>query len=335
MTNKLPAIYLLPEPNWHLIYGPDEQRDIAKQVDLVDPIHIEPGALSAWQGKLDSVEAVFSGWGMPKMDAAFFNVFPNLKVLFYGAGAVSSFVTDEVWQRRITICNANVANGFSVAEYTEAQIVLCLKQTWQQALRVRQMHTFKAARLPVAGAYDSTVGLLSLGAIGRMVAERLRAHNVRVIAYDPMVTPGQAQALNVELCTLEQVFRQSDVVSCHTPWLTETVGLINGDLLRQMKHGASFINTARGAVINEPDLIAVLQARQDLFAVLDVTHPEPPPLDSPLYGLDNVLLTPHIAGSMGTECRRMGRMMVDELQRYSSGTPLQHRVSQTYARASA
>ncbi len=335
MTTQLQAIYLLPAQNWHLIYGPDEQRDIAAQVNLLEPVHLEPDAISAWQGKLDSVEAIFSGWGMPKMNSAFFSVFPNLKVVFYGAGAVSSFVTDEVWQRGITICNANVANGYSVAEYTEAQIVLCLKQTWQQALRVRRMRAFKTALLPVAGSYDSTVGLISLGAIGRMVAERLRAHHLRVIAYDPNITPDQARALGVELCTLEQVFQQSDVVSCHTPWLPETIGMINGPLLRQMKPGASFINTARGAVIHEPDLIAVLRERPDLFAVLDVTYPEPPAADSLLYSLDNVLVTPHIAGSMGRECRRMGRMMVDELQRYCAGAALHHRVTREYARASA
>ena len=335
MTTKPNSLYLLPEHNWSLIYGSDEQRDIAGLVHLVEPIHIEPSQFAAWRGKLDSVEAIFSGWGMPKMDAAFFEVFPNLKYLFYGAGAVSGFVTDLVWERGVTVCNANVANGVSVAEYAVAQIILCLKKTWQQAQQVRRLHSFHGARLPVAGVYDSTVGLVSLGAIGRMVAERLRAYNVRVIAYDPFTKPEAAQALGVELCSLEAVFQRSDVISCHTPWLPETVGMIHGGLLRQMKAGASFINTARGAVINEPDLIATLQARPDLFAVLDVTWPEPPPADSPLYTLDNVLLTPHIAGSMDAECRRMGRMMVDEVQRLQRGEPLRHVITREYARASA
>lgn len=332
-TNPLKAVYLLPHPNWTLIYGPDEQRDIAALVNLVDPIHIEPAALAQWRGKLDEVEAIFSGWGMPKMDDDFFAVFPNLKILFYGAGAVQGFLTDATWQRDLVICNANVANGVSVAEYTAAQVLLCLKQTWQQAMRVRQMHTFQAARLPVAGAYGSTVGIVSLGAIGRMVAERLRAYDVHVIAFDPFASAEVAQALNVTLVSLDEVFQRSDVITCHTPWLPETVNMIDGRLFRQMKHAASFINTARGAVINEPDLIATLQARPDIFAVLDVTYPEPPPPDSPLYTLDNVLLTPHIAGSMNDECRRMGRMMVDELHRWLTGEPLHHPVTRAYARA--
>ena len=296
-------------------------------------MHVDPRQLPEWHGKLDSVEAVFSGWGMPKMDAAFFGVFPNLKFLFYGAGAVSGFVTDEVWQHDITICNANVANGMPVAEYTVAQIILCLKQTWQQARRVQQMHTFRAARMPVAGAYGSTVGLISLGAIGRAVADRLGAYDVKLIAYDPFASPGLARSLNIELCPLDEIFRRSDVITCHTPWLPETVGILTGALFRQMKPSASFINTARGAVINEHELIQVLTEREDLFAVLDVTYPEPPPADSPLYTLPNVLLTPHIAGSLNNGCRRMGRMMVDELGRWLRDEPLKHRVSREYARA--
>jgi phosphoglycerate dehydrogenase-like enzyme len=102
-----------------------------------------------------------------------------------------------------------------------------------------------------------------------------------------------------------------------------------------MKPGASFINTARGAVVNEADLIAVLREREDLFAVLDVTYPEPPAPDSPLFDLPNVLLTPHIAGSLNNECRRMGRTMVEELGRWLRGEPLRYRVGQDYARARA
>jgi phosphoglycerate dehydrogenase-like enzyme len=252
--------------------------------------------------------------------------------LFYGAGAVEGFVTDEVWSRDVRIANANVANGVSVAEYTVAQIVLCLKQAWRHASAVRDARAFAPARMRVAGAYGSTVGIVSLGAIGRMVAERLRGFDVRVIAHDPFTTPEQARALNVTLAPLDEVFARADVITCHTPWLPETEGLLGGAQFRAMKPGASFINTARGAVVNEPELIAVLRERPDLFAVLDVTWPEPPAPDSPLYTLPNVMLTPHIAGSMNDECRRMGRAMVDELDRWQRGQPLRYQVSRQYAR---
>jgi len=233
----------------------------------------------------------------------------------------------------VQITNANVANGMAVAEYTVAQIYLCLKQAWRHAALVKRSRNFASARVPVSGTYGSTIGIVSLGAIGRMVAERLRESDLRVIACDPFAQPEQVRALGVELVSLDVLFQRADVITCHTPWLPETEGLLHGKLFSQMKPNACFINTARGAVVNEADLIAVLQAREDLFAVLDVTYPEPPAPDSPLFDLPNVVLTPHIAGSMGHECWRMGRAMLEELDRWLRGEPLRYRVSREYARA--
>ena len=121
---------------------------------------------------------------------------------------------------------------------------------------------------------------------------------------------------------LDEVFRRSDVVSVHTPWLPETVGMITGGHIAAMKPYATFINTSprRGDPRKRDDRGAA--QRPDLWAVLDVTYPEPPPADSPLYTLPNVLLTPHIAGSVGEECRRQGRYMIEELERYLAGQPL-------------
>jgi phosphoglycerate dehydrogenase-like enzyme len=103
--------------------------------------------------------------------------------------------------------------------------------------------------------------------------------------------------------------------------------MITGDLLDRIPPGGTFINTARGAVVNEPEMIRVLQKRADLTAVLDVTYPEPPEPDSPLYDLPNVFLTPHIAGSINGECGRMGEYAVDECRRWIAGEPLKYQVS--------
>ena len=328
---KPKALYLLPTASYHKIYGPDEQRDIATRVELVSDV-IAPEAIPTLGDRFHEVEIMFSGWGMAAMDAQFFACFPNLKVLFYGGGAVNRFITDEVWRRNLPVTTSNTANGVPVAEYTVSQIHLCLKQAYQANQILKRERRF-IRPTPVAGAYGSTVGIISLGAIGRLVLERLRLSAVKVVTYDPFLSPTRAAELGVTLLSLDEVFAQSDVITCHTPWLPETVGMITGAHFRQMKSGAAFINTARGAVINEPEMIEVLQARPDLFAVLDVTWPEPPPPESPLYDLPNVFLTPHIAGSMDTECRRMGRLVVEELDRWLAGQPLKHRVTPEYARA--
>jgi len=174
----------------------------------------------------------------------------------------------------------------------------------------------------VPGAHGSKVGLVSLGVIGRLVRERLRPFDVEVFGYDPFVSIAQAAQLGVRLVGLEEMFAQCDVVSLHTPWLKETEGMVTGALVDSMKPGATLVNTARGALVREAELAAVLARRPDLTAVLDVTWPEPPLPGSPLYSLPNIILTPHIAGSMDRECRRMGRAMINEFDRWSRGEPL-------------
>jgi phosphoglycerate dehydrogenase-like enzyme len=185
---------------------------------------------------------------------------------------------------------------------------------------------FRREDRDVPSTVGSTVGLISLSRTGRLVAERLRRLDVGVLAYDPIWTPAQAAGLGVELCSLDELFARAHVVSCHAPLLPPTRGLLRGDHFARMKRGATFINTARGAIVNEPELVAVLSRRPDLFALLDVTDPEPPPPDSPLYDLPNVVLTPHLAGSMGQECQLLGRQMVEEARRFMAGEPLQYEI---------
>ncbi len=163
--------------------------------------------------------------------------------------------------------------------------------------------------------------------IGRRVRELLRALSVQVYAYDPYVDPAEAAALGVHLVSLEALFRECDVVSLHAPNIPETRRMLRGHHFNSMKPGACFINTARGALIDEAEMMEALQARTDLTAVLDVTYPEPPLADSLLYTLPNVVLTPHIAGSMDKECYRMADFMIEECERFLSGKPLLYRVT--------
>jgi phosphoglycerate dehydrogenase-like enzyme len=228
----------------------------------------------------------------------------------------------QAFERGIVVTSAAAMNGIPVAEYTIASIIFALKQAFRFAREIKADGAYPHGKHHVAGAYGSTVGLVSLGAIGRAVCERLKILDVSIIAHDPFVSPEEASALGIELVSLDTVFERADVVSLHIPWLPETERMIRGAHIAAMKEGASFINTARGAVIAEDEMIAVLSARQDLTAVLDVTFPEPPPPGSPLYTLPNVFLTPHIAGSLDGECRRMGHEMVEEMGRWLRGEPL-------------
>lgn len=295
-------------------------------------VDLQPQHLTAadFAGDVDlsGVEIIFGSWGLVPLSAEVLAKLPELKIVLYGAGSIRNVVTDAFWRRGLTICSAWAMNAVPVAEYTFAQIILCLKKVYpsQRATRLKlawARETFGGR----FGAYDATVGLVSLGQIARLLLERLRTLDVRVAVYDPFLSEEQARELGVRKCGLEELFDTCEVVSLHTPWLPETEGLITGDLLRRLPVGGSFINTARGAVVREQEMIQVLIDRPDIQAILDVTYPEPPAKDSPLFTLPNVFLTPHIAGSMDRECARMGAAMVDECARFLAAEPLQFSVS--------
>jgi phosphoglycerate dehydrogenase-like enzyme len=327
--DKPKGLYFLTEPVFSQIYNPEVRAQIAQIVDIPEcPItdSLYDGSDKTWPG----VEMIFASWGFTLMDEIFLMRFPDLKIVFYGAGSIKPYVTRDFWQSGVRITNAAAANAIPVAEYTCAQIIQGLKGCWQKALYIRKERKFPKISHP-PGAYQSTVGLLSLGAIGRKVAEWCTGRDLRVIAYDPYVTAEEAEKVNVRLLSLEEVFAQADVVSCHMPWLPETEGIIRARHFDLLKPQATFINTARGAVIDERGMIESLRKRPDVLAILDVTHPEPPVTGSPLYMLANVILTPHIAGSMGQECNRMGQYMLEELGRYVAREPLRYEVNERHA----
>jgi len=309
------AIFCLNRASYDLIYGEEERADIRQLVNFQHEL-ITADELSERPEILIDIDFIFSGWGGPVLSKDILDCAPNLKAVFYGAGSVKYMMTDAFWERQVAITSAYAANAIPVVEYTLGQILFGLKSGWQHVWQCRKEQTF--SRLPMASGYGSTVGLISLGMIGKMVAERLKTFDVKIIAYDPFV----GEYPGVDMLPLAEVFRRADVVSVHTPWLKETEGLITGELIASMKPYSTFLNTSRGAVICENEMIEVLERREDLAAVLDVTWPEPPSAGSKLYTLPNVILTPHIAGSVGPECRRMGRVMVDELKRFLAGERL-------------
>lgn len=319
------ALWLLDAEALPLVCGPAERADLHQLVDFVAP----PQSAATWHSvgaASAEVELMFTGWGTPVMDAEFLAHFPRLRAVFHAAGTVKFFVTDTLWARGIRVTTAAEANAVPVAEFAFAQIVLALKHAWQGHRRMTRERGFRRDDGPIPSTAGSTVGLISLSRTGRLVAERLRRLELKVLAYDPTWTAAQAGELGVELRSLDELFARSHVVSCHAPLLPSTRGLVCGGHFTAMPPGATFINTARGAIVNEPELVVALRRRPDVFALLDVTDPEPPPPNSPLYDLPNVVLTPHLAGSMGRECCALGRQMVEEVRRWIAGEPLQHEI---------
>jgi phosphoglycerate dehydrogenase-like enzyme len=319
------AVLLLSPEALASAYGEPVLARLRSRVDRLTVI--TPG--EAWRehaADLAQAEVIFSGWGAPLMDDEFLQHAPKLQVVFYAGGSVRYFATDALWRRGIRLTTAQAINAIPVAEFTVSALQLGLKRFWHYARVTRESRDFPGER-PMPGAFGTTVGLISYGTIGRLVRQKLQSLDLTVVVHDPFLSDDDARRENVRKVGLDELFATADAVSLHTPHLRETVRMIQGRHFELMKPGAFFLNTARGEVVNEPEMIAVLQRRPDLQAVLDVTAPEPPAADSLLYMLPNVVLTPHIAGSVGRECLRMGQAMVDEFERYRSGQPLQGEIT--------
>ena len=309
-----------------MIYGSEEMARLRRLTELNETVI----PYRKWAGHaeiLAETEVLFSGWSAPLMDETFLQAAPKLRAVFYGAGSVRYFLTPAFWERDIVVTSAASANAVPVAEYTVATVLLSLRDFWNRAAQARAGKGWGDHTRAIQGSFRATVGLLSFGATGRAVARFLRAFDVRVLVYCPYLQAAEATAAGVQRVGLEELFRRSDVVSVHTPVLSETIGMVNGRLLSAMKTGAALINTSRGVIINQPELVAVLRRRPDLHAVLDVTDPEPPQPGDPLLELPNVTVTSHIAGSLGRDCQRMGHYMVEELKNYLAGRPLRWQVT--------
>ncbi|KRE68299.1 hydroxyacid dehydrogenase [Arthrobacter sp. Soil761] len=278
----------------------------------------------ALAGRLADVEILLTSWGVPRLDGAALARMPKLRAIFHCAGTVRSFVTPELWERGILVTNGADANAIPVAEFTFASIVLAGKKAHVLANDARVFrddwnYTTKRGEL---GNIGRVIGVIGFSRIGRRVVHLVQQlQDVRCLVSDPYADPAAVAAEGGQLVSLPELMAASDVVTVHAPALPETKHMIGAAELRAMKDNATLINTARGSLVDTKALEAEC-ATGRIQALLDVTEPEPLPADSVLYDLPNVQITPHIAGSLGTETRRMSDAALNDLERYLTGQQL-------------
>lgn len=270
------------------------------------------------KGALSDVEVIFSTWGMPCFTEEQMAKMPNLKAVFYAAGATDSFC-QPLFKHNVKLFSAWRANAIPVAEYALAQIILGLKNYFNISANLKTHAQFMNGQSEVTcGMYGARVALLGAGEISTHLQKLLKNFNVEVI-----VVPSHPERRTI---SLEEAFATSQVISNHFPDRDDNVGVFNAKMFASMKPGAVFINTGRGRQVNEDDLIAVFEKRPDLTALLDVTYPEPPVDGSKLYNMPNIRLSPHIAGSLKDELYRMSDYMIEEFQRFINGEEAVHEV---------
>ena len=322
-TAKPTGVFLCGNPSALAnVYDPETLALLDKTLDLSRAV-IGKDGLEDNRALLSRAEYVFSTWGMPSLTEGEIETYlPRLKAVFYAAGSVQAFARPFL-NRGIRVFSAWAANGIPVAEYTVAQIVLAGKGFFQ-GLRIQSREGRAAGRVyndTFPCNYRVKVGILGAGMIGSLVCRMLQAYDLDVLVYDPFASDEKLAALGAKRAGLGEIFSQCQTISCHIANLPATVGMLTYEHFSQMKPNATFINTGRGAQVVEPDLIRALREAPGRTALLDVTMPEPPEPDSPLWTMENVFLTPHIAGSMGREVARMGAFMAEEYRRISAGEP--------------
>lgn len=315
------ALFLTGPANLERVYGGGRRERVEALCDVFP--EVVPGdRFDAVADQLANVEVIFSTWGMPPLDAEQIARMPKLRALFYAAGSVQNFARPFL-DAGVKVFSAWAANAVPVAEFSLAAIIFGLKQVYP-CLRDNAIEGGGPKPPHLYGAFDTTVGIISLGMIGRKVCEMLRPFQVDLVACDPFVPDAIFAALNVRPVELDELFRVSHVVSLHAPNLPSTRGMITGEHFRLMREGSTFINTARGAVIRQDEMVAALRERPDISAHLDVVTPDP---EGHLVALPNVYLTPHIAGSMGNECRRMADTVIEEFEAWRDGRPTRYEVT--------
>ena len=237
---------------------------------------------------------------------------PRLKmVMRYGVG-VDTVDLDAATEYGILVGHFPDFCIPEVANHALAHLLVCAKKMRQMDHLVRTSG-WAAARAPLSPMgpiHGQTVGLIAFGNIARAMAKRAQALDMQVIAYDPYVSAEVFEAAGVESVSLDELAARSDYVSCHLPLNEHTQAMLDARFFAQMKHSAYFINTGRGAVVAEADLIAALRDGQIAGAGLDVFEHEPIPVDHPFCAMDHVTLTPHTASyadqTMAVRRRRVG-----------------------------
>lgn len=320
-------------PHIATVFTPSVRASIRKYVTLDERIYT-PADLSC--PEVRRAEYVFSTWGMPHLsEEEIRDRMPELKAVFYAAGSVQGFAR-EFLACGVKVHSAWAANAVPVVEYACAQVLLANKDFFQSRLRFAKTKN-EAARdfTGIPGNWDAKVGIIGCGMIGSMMVQRLSQYRLEILVSDPFASDEKIEKLGGRRASLEEIFSTCHTISNHTANNPQTVGMLNYALFSKMLPNAVFINTGRGAQVVEADLVRALREEPGRAAVLDVTFPEPPEAEHPFWSMENVYLTPHIAGSSGNEVARMGEYMAEELQRTAEGADCRWSVTEAMLKTMA
>jgi phosphoglycerate dehydrogenase-like enzyme len=320
------------------------EADLARLSAFAEPVWLpipseeprQPGARrGGWAGPpppprpellatLPHAEALIICHGAPMVDAALLERAPRLRFVgeLEGDRFAQRIDVEACRARDIVVVDTTNGSSYPVAEWALALMLIALRNAGHEFRRMLAGEVGQDRTHPGYFFGELTgkrVGLIGCGHIGRRLLEFLKPFRVQVRVYDPYLAPEVADIYDLIHTSLENVFRQSDVVVCLAPLTPRTRGMIGARELDWLAPNAAFVNVSRGAIVDSQALIARLKRGDGVRAALDVFDPEPIPAESEIRRLPNVFLTPHIAGSNAESRPRFFALMVDELDRFFHG----------------
>ncbi|UQZ82320.1 D-3-phosphoglycerate dehydrogenase [Paenibacillus konkukensis] len=303
-----------------LLFG----KDVIRQMKAVAEVDWAPAGQpydeSALERDIGPYDAVLTSWGSPKITERVLERAPRLEFIGHAAGTLTPYVDPAVFRRdNLVLANANTALARSTAELA---LTLMLAGAWELGAQQSRLKAgeWSANAGTVMGLYGQQIGIVGLGEVAREVIRLLRPFDARIRLYSPYCSPEEAERLGVTLCSLDEVFRHSRIVTLHDTLTAATRGIIGREQLELLSDGALLVNTARGPLIDETALKRELASGR-IHAALDVYHEEPLPKDDPLLQLPKVLCLPHIGAYSAYWKSQLGAMVAEDLIRFASGQP--------------
>jgi phosphoglycerate dehydrogenase-like enzyme len=273
----------------------------------------------------DAAEILVTGWGTTPLGEH--RTDERLKLVVHSAGTIRSLVPKSLIADGVRVSHASAGMARSVSELALYFTIALLRNLQAVDRRVHNDRDWSGARGTALGSavFSTRIGVVGASRVGRIYIEQVLALGAEVSVYDPYLAEQDARDLGVRLVGLDDLLRSSQVIALHAPVTDETRGLVTAARLASVRDGGIIINTARSAILDSAALERELVSGR-LSAALDVFDEEPLPQTSALWGLANVLITPHIGALTATSRRSQGVIVIDEIERYVTGVPLANEV---------
>lgn len=277
-------------------------------------------------------EVIMIGWEHPFIDCKLLEN-TSIKLIAHTGGSVGYYVADEVYEKGIKVISGNALFAESVAEGTVGYMLLALRKMPDYVECVKTGGWVLSNDYATEGLLDQTVGLVGFGAVAKNIVKLLKPFRVKFKVYDKfLIEKDVLEEYGVIQVPLEEIFATCKIVSIHCAMNEETKGMIGKEHFELLQDGAVFINTARGHVIREDEMVEVLKEKR-IRAVLDVFCEEPLQIDSPLRNMKNVYCIPHKAGCTADRRPMITKCLADDIVRFAEGKDLKHEISRNYAKA--